>query len=220
MPSGTTRKHQVFVPLLLGPRWVKPLAFRRSLQEVPKGPEPPKDRRRKAAVWAAAKVGFSRLSVFVSPEPIAFRRWTFSVGFCTVAIVTPSPAIGKPRPVTRYPLLGKTQRSPEAERRTLLRNYPLRSGWTATCGKPEQAVRPEKPRGRGRRWICPQRSRNCHRPLPLPSADPQPVTRRVVEVLPESQVVLGGLDRGMAERDLDLLERRPAEVGELGEGPS
>ena len=60
--------------------WVKPLAFRRSLQEVPKGPEPPKDRRRKAAVWAAAKVGFSRLSVFVSPEPIAFRRWTFSEG--------------------------------------------------------------------------------------------------------------------------------------------
>ena len=58
--------------------WVKPLTFRRSLQEVPKGPEPPKDRRRKAAVWAAAKVGFSRLSVFVSPEPIAFRRWTFS----------------------------------------------------------------------------------------------------------------------------------------------
>ena len=57
---------------------MKPLAFRRSLQEVPKGPEPPKDRRRKAAVWAAAKVGFSRLSVFVSPEPIAFRRWTFS----------------------------------------------------------------------------------------------------------------------------------------------
>ena len=58
---------------------MKPLAFRRSLQEVPKGPEPPKDRRRKAAVWAAAKVGFSRLSVFVSPEPIAFRRWTFSI---------------------------------------------------------------------------------------------------------------------------------------------
>ena len=60
---------------------MKPLAFRRSLQEVPKGPEPPKDRRRKAAVWAAAKVGFSRLSVFVSPEPIAFRRWTFSCGY-------------------------------------------------------------------------------------------------------------------------------------------
>ena len=59
---------------------MKPLAFRRSLQEVPKGPEPPKDRRRKAAVWAAAKVGFSRLSVFVSPEPIAFRRWTFRNG--------------------------------------------------------------------------------------------------------------------------------------------
>ena len=57
---------------------MKPLAFRRSLQEVPKGPEPPKDRRLSAAVWAAAKVGFSRLSVFVSPEPIAFRRWTFS----------------------------------------------------------------------------------------------------------------------------------------------
>ena len=60
---------------------MKPLAFRRSLQEVPKGPEPPKDRRRKAAVWAAAKVGFSRLSVFVSPEPIAFRRWTFRAEF-------------------------------------------------------------------------------------------------------------------------------------------
>ena len=34
----------------------------------------------------------------------------------------------------------------------------------------------------------------------------------------ESQVALGGLDGGVAERDLDLLERRPAEVGELGEG--
>ena len=64
---------------------MKPLAFRRSLQEVPKGPEPPKDRRRKAAVWAAAKVGFSRLSVFVSPEPIAFRRWTFSFGPTAIA---------------------------------------------------------------------------------------------------------------------------------------
>ena len=38
------------------------------------------------------------------------------------------------------------------------------------------------------------------------------------EVLLESQVALGGLDGGVAERDLDLLERRPAEVGELGEG--
>ena len=41
-------------------------------------PEPPKGRRRKAAVWATAKAGFSRPSMFVSPEPIAFRRWTFS----------------------------------------------------------------------------------------------------------------------------------------------
>ena len=39
-----------------------------------------------------------------------------------------------------------------------------------------------------------------------------------MEVLPQSQVALGGLDGDMAEADLDLLERRAAEVGELGEG--
>ena len=40
-----------------------------------------------------------------------------------------------------------------------------------------------------------------------------------MEVLSESQVALGGLDGGVAEADLDLLERRAALVGELGEGP-
>ena len=39
-----------------------------------------------------------------------------------------------------------------------------------------------------------------------------------MEVLTQAQVALGGLDRGVAERDLDLLERRAALVGELGEG--
>ena len=37
-----------------------------------------------------------------------------------------------------------------------------------------------------------------------------------MEVLPEAQVALGGLDRGVPERDLDLLERRAALVGEPG----
>ena len=39
-----------------------------------------------------------------------------------------------------------------------------------------------------------------------------------MEVLPQAQVALGGLDGGMPQADLDLLERRAAEVGELGEG--
>ena len=39
-----------------------------------------------------------------------------------------------------------------------------------------------------------------------------------MQVLPESQVSLGSLDRGMPEADLDLFERRAAEVGELDEG--
>ena len=39
-----------------------------------------------------------------------------------------------------------------------------------------------------------------------------------MQVLFQAQVALGGLDRGMSEADLYLLERRPAEVGELGEG--
>ena len=39
-----------------------------------------------------------------------------------------------------------------------------------------------------------------------------------MEVLTQAQVALGGLDGGVAERDLDLLERRAALVGELGEG--
>ena len=53
---------------------------------------------------------------------------------------------------------------------------------------------------------------------PLPPHDPQPIARRVVEVLLEPQVALGGLDGGVPQRDLDLLERRAAPVGELGEG--
>ena len=53
---------------------------------------------------------------------------------------------------------------------------------------------------------------------PLPPPDPQPITRRIVQVLFEAQVALGGLDGGMPQGNLDLLERRAAEVGELGEG--
>ena len=59
-------------------------------------------------------------------------------------------------------------------------------------------------------------------PLPppsrLPAHEPQPIAGGVVEVLTQAQVALGGLDGGVAERDLDLLERRAALVGELGEG--
>ena len=40
------------------------------------------------------------------------------------------------------------------------------------------------------------------------------IARRVGEVLFESQVALGSLDRGMAERHLDLFELRPALVRE------
>ena len=54
--------------------------------------------------------------------------------------------------------------------------------------------------------------------LPFPAHQPQPVTRRIVQILREPQVALGGLDRGVPQANLDLLERRPAEVGELGEG--
>ena len=39
-----------------------------------------------------------------------------------------------------------------------------------------------------------------------------------MQVLTKAQVALRGLDRGMAEADLDLLEGRAAPVGELGEG--
>ncbi len=39
-----------------------------------------------------------------------------------------------------------------------------------------------------------------------------------MEVLLEAQVALGGLYGGMPQGDLDLLERRAALVGELGEG--
>ena len=39
-----------------------------------------------------------------------------------------------------------------------------------------------------------------------------------MQVLLEAQVALGGLDVGMPQRDLDLIERSAAEVGDLGEG--
>ena len=39
-----------------------------------------------------------------------------------------------------------------------------------------------------------------------------------MEVLTEAQVALGGLDGGVAERNLDLLKRGLVLVGELGEG--
>ena len=39
-----------------------------------------------------------------------------------------------------------------------------------------------------------------------------------MEVLADAQVAFGGLDGGVAEGELDLLERHPALVSELGEG--
>ena len=65
---------------------------------------------------------------------------------------------------------------------------------------------------------CASAPKSSPSPLPFPAHDPQPIARRIVKVLPQPQVALGGLDRGMPQRNLDLLERRPAEVGELGEG--
>ena len=61
-----------------------------------------------------------------------------------------------------------------------------------------------------------KQSANVHCGSPLPAHQPQPVTRRIVQVLPQAQVALGSLDRGMPQRNLDLFERRAAEVGELG----
>ena len=52
----------------------------------------------------------------------------------------------------------------------------------------------------------------------LPAHEPQPIAGGVVEVLTEAQVALGGLDGGVAERNLDLLKRGLVLVGELGEG--
>ena len=39
-----------------------------------------------------------------------------------------------------------------------------------------------------------------------------------MEVLDQPQVALAGLDRSVAERELDLLKRGPGLAGELGEG--
>ena len=39
-----------------------------------------------------------------------------------------------------------------------------------------------------------------------------------MQVLPQAQIPLRSLDRGVPQADLDLLERHPALVGELGEG--
>ena len=39
-----------------------------------------------------------------------------------------------------------------------------------------------------------------------------------MQVLLEAHVALGGLDRGVPQGDLDLLERRVPEVSELGKG--
>ena len=39
-----------------------------------------------------------------------------------------------------------------------------------------------------------------------------------MQILLEAQVALGGLDRGIPQGGLDLLERLAAEMGELGEG--
>ena len=54
--------------------------------------------------------------------------------------------------------------------------------------------------------------------FPLPAPDPKPITRRIVQVLTKAQIPLGGLDGGMPQRNLDLLEWGVALVGELGEG--
>ena len=50
------------------------------------------------------------------------------------------------------------------------------------------------------------------------SHQPQPITGRIVQVLGQPQVALGGLDGGVPQRNLDLFERRTAEVGVLGVG--
>ncbi len=46
------------------------------------------------------------------------------------------------------------------------------------------------------------------------------VARRIGQVLLHAQVPFGGLDAGMAEGKLDLFQRRPPLVGQLGVGPS
>ena len=51
-----------------------------------------------------------------------------------------------------------------------------------------------------------------------PHIESQPVAGGVVEVLANAQIAFDGLDGGVAEGELDLLERHPALVGELGEG--
>jgi hypothetical protein len=45
------------------------------------------------------------------------------------------------------------------------------------------------------------------------------VTGRMGEVLPNAQVALGGLDRSVTERELDLIECRPATIRQLCEAP-
>ena len=52
------------------------------------------------------------------------------------------------------------------------------------------------------------------------SPNPKPITRRIRQVQPPAQVPLGRRDRRVPQGDLDLLDRRAALPGQLGEGPS
>ena len=65
--------------------------------------------------------------------------------------------------------------------------------------------------------FCPRLRLQSTFPTP-PITDPQPVTRGVVEVLPQSQTPLRVLYRCMPQLNLDLLEPGAALVGELSEG--
>src|SRR5262249_15078651 len=63
--------------------------------------------------------------------------------------------------------------------------------------------------------------RSCRRSrVSIPNLDskPEPVARGVRQILPHTQVALGGLDAGVAETQLNLLKRGLALVGQLGEG--
>ena len=51
-----------------------------------------------------------------------------------------------------------------------------------------------------------------------PGVQPQPVPWRVRQVLPRAQVALGRLNAGLAQAELDLLQRVTAGADPFGEG--
>jgi hypothetical protein len=54
--------------------------------------------------------------------------------------------------------------------------------------------------------------------IALPQVDPEAVAGRIVEILPHPEIPLGGDDRGMTERELNLFESGASLVREFGEG--